>query len=75
MKKAHDILFEQKFWKEGFGVMPLDKEVVIEAEKASDLPVIRVRASEYNRYSDTRKISVSIDLDNKIARIIAKKKR
>lgn len=74
MKKEYIELFAERKWKLAFDAMPLNIPKVVHVDALSDLPTIRVRASEFTKESATKRVSVSIDYDNKQAIITVTKK-
>ena len=74
MKKEYIDLFADRKWKLAFDAMPLNIPKVVSVESVGDLPTIRVRASEFSKESETKRVSVSLDYDNKQAIITVTKK-
>lgn len=71
---AHEELFKIRKWKPAFSVMPLDTEYVVKVENPGELLTIRTRASEFTRESEDKKVSVSLNFDEKKATIIVTNK-
>ncbi len=68
-KKDFVTLFAERKWKEAFEEMPLNAQKAVKVQSANDLPIIRVRASEYNKNSQTKRVSVSIDYNENVAMV------
>ena len=66
-------LFKERKWIEGFDSLPLNQTKIIDLEP-KDFVVIRVRASDFNKSSAAKRVSVTIDYDNNKAALIANKK-
>lgn len=60
MEKEYDELFESRDWKNAFDALPINMPKLIPV-KPEDYPVVRVRATEYNKSNEKRRISISID--------------
>lgn len=74
MSKDYVSLFAERKWKDAFALMPLNVQKAVKVQSPSDLVTIRVRASEFNKDSDTRRISISVDYNENIAMVKATKK-
>jgi hypothetical protein len=74
MKTEYIELFAERKWKRAFDAMPLNIPKVVHVNSLSDLPTIRVRASEFTKDSETKRVSVSLDYDNKQAIVTVTKK-
>lgn len=74
MNKSYIELFAERKWKLAFDAMPLNIPKVVKVESLSDLPTIRVRASEFTKENDKKRVSVSLDYDNKHAIVTVTKK-
>ena len=66
--------FMQRKWGEAFDSLPLNLPKVVDV-KPEDYVIIRVRASDYNRVSKTRRVSISIDYKENTVIVTASKKR
>ena len=74
MKNDYVTLFAERKWKDAFARMPLNIPKIVEVQSLSDLQTIRVRASEYTKESEGRKVSVSLDFDKRVAIVTVTKK-
>ena len=74
MTKDYAALFAERKWKDAFDAMPLNIQKAVRVQSASDLPIIRVRASDFNKESETKRVSVSVDYDACIAMVKVVKK-
>ncbi len=74
MKKEYFDLFAERKWKLAFDAMPLNIPKAVSVESLSDLPIIRVRASEFNKENDAKRVSVSVDYVSKQAIVKVTKK-
>lgn len=74
MKKEYIDLLNKRKWKAAFDAMPLGVTKVVIVQALSDLRTIPVRASEFNRDSETKRVSVSVDFDQKAVTITVNKK-
>ena len=61
MKNDYVTLFNERKWKEAFDALPLSASKIVKLDKPGDLQTIRVRASEFNRDSETKKIVINLD--------------
>lgn len=73
MKKDYVTLFNERKWKDAFEAMPLSAQKAVKVSPG-DVQTIRVRASEFNKESETRRISVSVDYDESTVMIRAYRK-
>lgn len=67
-------LFQMRKWKLALSLLPLDRKTVVKVENANDLLTLRARASDFSKESVDKKVSVSLDLDNKTAKVTVTKK-
>ena len=74
MGKDYVTLFEQRKWKDAFASMPIGIQKAIKVQSPSDFQTIRVRASEFNKVSEAKRVSISVDYDENIAMIKTSKK-
>lgn len=74
MTKDYVTLFAERKWKDAFEAMPLGIQKAVKVASPGDLQTIRVRASEFNRENETKRVSVSADYDEGIAMIKVAKK-
>lgn len=74
MKKEYIELLNERKWKAAFDAMPLGVAKIVVVQAKSDLRTIPVRASEFNRDSETKRVSVSVDLDQQAVTITVNKK-
>lgn len=74
MKNEFVNLFADRKWKLAFDAMPLNIPKVVSVESRGDLLTMRVRASEFNRENETKRVSVSLDFDGKQAIVTVVKK-
>ena len=74
MKKEYIELLNERKWKAAFDAMPLGVSKIVIVQAKSDLRTIPVRASEFNRDSETKRVSVSVDLDQQAVTITVNKK-
>lgn len=74
MKKEYIELLNERKWKAAFDAMPLGVAKIVVVQVKSDLRTIPVRASEFNRDSETKRVSVSVDLDQQAVTITVNKK-
>lgn len=74
MSKEYITLFNERKWKAAFDAMPLGVSKIVPVNSASDLPIIRTRASEFNKENETKRVSVSIDYDQKAATVTVNRK-
>lgn len=65
-------LFKEKKWFEAFDAIPLNKTRIVELAP-EDFMTIRVRATDYNKSHDNKRISISIDYTTHLAAISAKR--
>jgi hypothetical protein len=74
MKNEFVNLFADRKWKLAFDAMPLNIPKVVSVESCGDLLTMRVRASEFNKENETKRVSVSLDFDGKQAIVTVVKK-
>lgn len=74
MKNEFVNLFADRKWKLAFDAMPLNIPKVVSVESRGDLLTMRVRASEFNKENETKRVSVSLDFDGKQAIVTVVKK-
>ena len=74
MNKNYIELFAERRWKDAFDAMPMNVPKIVEVKSLSDLPIIRVRASEFTKFNETKRVSVSLDYDRKLAIVTVTKK-
>ena len=74
MKDEYQELFKLRKWKLAMAFLPYDTPITISVKNRNDLLTLRSRASDYSRNSEDRKVSVSLDLDNKSATITVTRK-
>ena len=74
MTKDYVTLFAERKWKDAFDAMPFNLQKAVKVQSPGDLQTIRVRASEYNKESEIKRVSVSADYDEGIAMIKVTKK-
>ena len=68
MKKDYVTLFNERKWKDAFEAMPLTAQKAIKVSPG-DVQTIRVRASEFNKESETKRVSVSVDYNECIVMV------
>lgn len=73
MKKDYVTLFNERKWKDAFEAMPLSAQKAVKVSPG-DVQTIRVRASEFNKESETRRVSVSVDYSESIVMVKVAKK-
>ncbi|MBR6305739.1 MAG: hypothetical protein IKR38_03030 [Bacteroidales bacterium] len=73
MKKDYVTLFNERKWKDAFEAMPLNVQKAVKVSPG-DVQTIRVRASEFNKESETRRVSVSVDYSESIVMVKVMKK-
>lgn len=73
MKKDYVTLFNERKWKDAFEAMPLSAQKAVKVSPG-DVQTIRVRASEFNKESETRRVSVSVDYSESIVMVKVMKK-
>lgn len=73
MKKDYVTLFNERKWKDAFEAMPLSAKKAVKVSPG-DVQTIRVRASEFNKESETRRVSVSVDYSESIVMVKVTKK-
>ena len=73
MKKDYVTLFNERKWKDAFEAMPLSAQKAVKVSPG-DVQTIRVRASEFNKESETRRVSVSADYSESIVMVKVTKK-
>lgn len=69
MKVDYVTLFAERRWKEAFDAMPLNVQKAVKIQSPGDAATIRVRASEYNKTSEWKRVSVSIDYGEGVAMV------
>lgn len=67
-------LFKERRWLDAFDSLPLNLPKVVDVAP-EDYVVIRVRASDFNRINETKRVSVSIDYKAKTVIVTASKKQ
>lgn len=67
-------LFRQRKWLDAFDSLPLNLPKVVDVAP-EDYVVIRVRASDFNKANETKRISVSIDYKANTVIVTATKKQ
>lgn len=73
MKKDYVTLFNERKWKDAFEAMPLSAQKAVRVSPG-DVQTIRVRASEFNKESETRRVSVSVDYSEGIVMVKVSRK-
>lgn len=73
MKKDYVTLFNERKWKDAFEAMPLSAQKAVRVSPG-DVQTIRVRASEFNKESETRRVSVSVDYNEGIVMVKVSRK-
>jgi len=73
MKKDYVTLFNERKWKDAFEAMPLTAQKAVKVSPG-DVQTIRVRASEFNKESETRRVSISVDYAESIVMVKVSKK-
>lgn len=74
MEKDYVTLFAERKWKDAFDALPLNIQKAVRVQSPGDLPTIRVRASEFNKESESKRVSVSVDYNEGVAMIKVVKK-
>ena len=74
MKDEYQDLFKTRKWKLALSFLPLDTPTTIRVKKVGDLMTLRVRASEFSKESEDRKVSVNVDYESKSATITVTRK-
>lgn len=74
MKNDYVNLFAERKWKEAFVALPIGIQKAVKVQTPGDLQTIRVRASEFNKESESKRITVSVDYAENIAMVKAVKK-
>lgn len=72
-KNEYQELFRARKWKLALDAMPLNMPKAVPVENANDLLILRARASDFSR-SGNKKVSVSLDFDEKQAIVTVTKK-
>lgn len=74
MESNYIELFKQRKWGDAFDSLPLNLPQVVEVEP-KDYVIIRVRASDYNKTSKSRRVSISINYERNTVIVTATKKQ
>ena len=69
MGKDYVTLFAERKWKDAFAAMPIGIQKAVKMQSPSDIVTIRVRASEFNKTSEIKRVSISVDYDESIAMV------
>lgn len=74
MEKNYIDLFKERKWYDAFDSLPLNLPKVVDVAP-EDYVVIRVRASDFNKANETKRVSISIDYKANTVIVTATKKQ
>lgn len=70
----YQALFATRKWKLAMAFAPLDTPIEVKVKRVGDLLTIRTRASEFSKNSEDKKVSVSLNFEEKVATVTVTKK-